>query len=143
MLIDRRDAGDVTALQFALAGMNAHIDYDLAQAVVDTLDAVGGDPSTGDWHADFTRVNQLLDQLCGHYGMPRGFRLDLTPLAGLIEGLAGSRMTAWDRLCLRQRHFRYAAHNPRSFGLAPGLETFSQLLAELDRRGPRPLAEPV
>ena len=63
VLIDRRDAGDVTALQFALAGMNAHIDYDLAQAVVDTLDAVGGEPSTGDWHADFTRVNQLLDRL--------------------------------------------------------------------------------
>ena len=63
VLIDRRSAADVSPLQFALAGMNAHINFDLALAVVDTLDGSGGNPNDGPWHSDFARVNVLLDRL--------------------------------------------------------------------------------
>jgi hypothetical protein len=81
-------------------------------------------------------VDQLIEQLCEHFGLPRHYKLDLTPLAGAIERLAGSRMTTWDRACLQQRHFRYDAVNPRKLGLAPGVETLSQVLAELQPFGP-------
>ncbi len=62
-LFARHSAAGVTGLQFALAGMNAHINFDLALAVVDTLDAIGGNPNEGPWYADYTRVNTLLDHL--------------------------------------------------------------------------------
>lgn len=86
-------------------------------------------------------VDHLLARMCAFYALPRGRTLDLTPVTWAIERLAGRRMNSWDRACLKQRHFRYAAVNPRSLGLAPGLETIDEILATIDRRGvpaPRP-----
>lgn len=50
-------------LQFALAGMNAHINHDLVLSLVDTLREFGGQPETDEYRADFVRVNQLLASL--------------------------------------------------------------------------------
>jgi nucleoside-diphosphate-sugar epimerase len=80
-------------------------------------------------------VDELLARMCTFYALPRGWTMDLTPLTGLIARLAGGRMNSWDRVCVRQRHFRYDAVNPRALGLAPGLETIEQVLATIDRRG--------
>lgn len=51
-------------LQFALAGMNAHINRDLAIAL-DRLAAADGDfpPRDGERHIDFRRVNDLLERV--------------------------------------------------------------------------------
>lgn len=48
-------------IQFALAGMNAHISHDLAFAVVDTCHEIGAVPlDECAEHADFTRTNEVL-----------------------------------------------------------------------------------
>jgi hypothetical protein len=57
----------VAPLQFALAGMNAHINRDLPVALVNTCRELGvglGDESRE--HADFERVDSLLAKVEGH-----------------------------------------------------------------------------
>ncbi|WP_019633485.1 DUF5995 family protein [Actinomadura atramentaria] len=49
----------VCALQFVLAGMNAHINHDLALAVVATCAERGVPPGPG-VHADYLRINEVL-----------------------------------------------------------------------------------
>lgn len=59
-LVDRRADPRVLPLQFALAGMNAHINHDLPIAVVMASAELGTSPDAGAHHADFERVNTLL-----------------------------------------------------------------------------------
>ena len=52
---------DIAPLQFALAGMNAHINRDLPVALVRTCAELGIEPAkSSNQHADFQRVNGLL-----------------------------------------------------------------------------------
>ena len=46
-LVDRRSAAGIEPIQFALAGMNTHINHDLPLAVVATCAALGTEPSAG------------------------------------------------------------------------------------------------
>ncbi|WP_051731571.1 DUF5995 family protein [Kitasatospora phosalacinea] len=57
-LFELRAAPGVHPLQFALAGMNAHIENDLPLAVLDTCRRTGRTPDR--LHADYLRVNTLL-----------------------------------------------------------------------------------
>lgn len=57
-LFELRGHPGIHPLQFALAGMNAHIEYDLPIAVLDTCRAAGRDPK--DVEADYHRINDLL-----------------------------------------------------------------------------------
>ena len=60
-LIEARARAGVVPLQFALAGMNAHINRDLPVALVETWTERGGEPRRGGpEHRDFLRVNGLL-----------------------------------------------------------------------------------
>ena len=59
-LFAARAAGRVP-VQYALAGMNTHIEHDLPIAVVDTCRARGLEPD--DLHADFEAVNGVLAQV--------------------------------------------------------------------------------
>src|SRR4051812_37309681 len=59
-LLERRAAPRIAPLQFALAGMNAHINRDLPLAVVDTCAALGTAPAAGAHKADYDRVDALL-----------------------------------------------------------------------------------
>jgi hypothetical protein len=59
-LLERRTDVRVTPLQFALAGMNAHINRDLPVAVVSTCTQRHTSPDSGSHHADFERVNSVL-----------------------------------------------------------------------------------
>ncbi|MBV9599901.1 MAG: hypothetical protein JOZ87_24005 [Chloroflexi bacterium] len=61
-LIEQRDQSGIAPLQFALAGMNAHINRDLPVAVVATCQQMGTSPDAGSHHADFFRVNAVLAQ---------------------------------------------------------------------------------
>ncbi|MFJ5881284.1 DUF5995 family protein [Kitasatospora cineracea] len=60
-LFDLRAAPGVHPLQFALAGMNAHIENDLPLAVLDTCRLAGRTPDQ--LHADYLRINALLAQV--------------------------------------------------------------------------------
>ena len=60
-LLEARSRSGIAPLQFALAGMNAHINRDLPVALVATCQELGLDPDRGSvQHADFERVNGLL-----------------------------------------------------------------------------------
>jgi len=63
-LFSQRSRRGVAPLQFALAGMNAHINRDLPVALVATCQELGLDLlAAGAEHADFERVNVLLAQV--------------------------------------------------------------------------------
>jgi hypothetical protein len=59
-LFNARDNRVIWPVQFALAGMNAHINHDLALAVNATCQERGTSPHTKPVHADYLRVNDLL-----------------------------------------------------------------------------------
>ena len=60
-LIEQRAAAGIEPVQFALAGMNAHINHDLPLAVVSTCAALATAPEAGSHLADYQKVDQLLD----------------------------------------------------------------------------------
>ncbi|MEJ8655960.1 DUF5995 family protein [Streptomyces sp. MS1.AVA.4] len=72
----RRHPG-VRPLQFALAGINAHIGHDLALAVVDTCRTLGCEPP--DLEGEFDRVGDLLTML------EERIREDLMPGPDVLE----------------------------------------------------------
>lgn len=60
-LMEQRANAGIEPVQFALAGMNAHINHDLPLAVVATCAALGTSPEAGAHFADYQKVDQLLD----------------------------------------------------------------------------------
>jgi hypothetical protein len=60
-LFEARSSSVIAPIQFALAGMNAHINRDLPVALADIFAAAGGAPDKGSArYADFEMVNGLL-----------------------------------------------------------------------------------
>jgi hypothetical protein len=119
-LWDVRASEHRAPLQFALAGMNAHINHDLVLAVVDTLRELGGHPETGDYRSDFVRVNTLLASL--EEGIRRSFETGF--LARLDQRFAAmdalqARMANWSIARARAvawndaRRLWAVAHHPR------------------------------
>ena len=63
-LLASRQRRGLERIQFALAGMNAHINRDLPEGIVRTFAALGGDPLIdGDRRRDYDSVNTLLEQV--------------------------------------------------------------------------------
>jgi len=60
-LFERRGETGIEPIQFALAGMNAHINHDLPMAVVATCADLATAPAAGSHLADFQKVDRLLD----------------------------------------------------------------------------------
>ena len=60
-LVERRAVAGIEPVQFALAGMNAHINHDLPLAMVSTSTALGTTPEADPHFADYQKVDQLLD----------------------------------------------------------------------------------
>ena len=60
-LFEGRQDRRIAPLQFALAGMNAHINHDLAMVVVATCQALGVEPG-GAQHRDYDAINGVLAQ---------------------------------------------------------------------------------
>ena len=63
LLFARRTDRDLAPIQFALAGMNAHINHDLPQAVVTTCRDLATAPDEGSHEADYDKVNVVLGEL--------------------------------------------------------------------------------
>ena len=60
-LFESRGAARIAPIQFALAGMNAHINHDLVMALVATCKVLGRDPQHDSaQYRDFTYINSLL-----------------------------------------------------------------------------------
>jgi hypothetical protein len=63
-LLEARHSSGIARLQFALAGMSAHINRDLPDGVVQSFLALGGDPITDDLREkDFESVNDILERV--------------------------------------------------------------------------------
>ena len=60
-LVERRATPGIEPVQFALAGMNAHINHDLPVAMVNACTALATAPETGSHFADYQKVDGLLD----------------------------------------------------------------------------------
>ena len=63
-LFECRHRAGILPIQFALAGMNAHINRDLPQSIVSTYLSIGGAPVDRDArYEDFGRINDLLESV--------------------------------------------------------------------------------
>jgi hypothetical protein len=63
-LFRARNTPGIARIQFALAGMNAHINRDLPDGIVQSFLALGGDPITADLREqDFDSVNDILERV--------------------------------------------------------------------------------
>ena len=60
-LFERRADPGIEEIQFALAGMNAHINHDLPLAMVETCTDLATAPDIVPHHADYQKVDVLLD----------------------------------------------------------------------------------
>ncbi|GAA1960294.1 DUF5995 family protein [Kitasatospora viridis] len=63
LIADRGKGDRLWPIQFAMAGMNAHINHDLALAVVLTCQERRTSPDAAPVHADYQKVDQLLAQV--------------------------------------------------------------------------------
>lgn len=108
-LFEARFTAGIDRIQFALAGMNAHINHDLAQALVDTDAAVGVVPaSDGPEHADYEAVNMLLATV-----MPATLTMLATDTLGVLAedtGKIGRLLAFWDIVKARELAWNFADH---------------------------------
>jgi hypothetical protein len=96
-LFQRRDEISLLRIQCALAGINAHINHDLPQAIVNTGEL------TGQHYADYSALNSTLDELIELAKKTLLVRLlgDPAPVISHLEDLiaawsvAVARETAW------------------------------------------------
>jgi len=100
-----RNQPAIARIQFALAGMNAHINHDLPQALVATCKAAGIGPQHGTaQYIDFTAINSTLDSLIDAAKAALGVRLlgEVLPPANRIEdtlaawSVSAARESAWN-----------------------------------------------
>lgn len=96
-----RNQARIARIQFALAGVNAHINHDLPQAVVATCRATGVSPQHGTaQYNDYTAVNATLDSLIEGAKKTLGVRLlgDALPEVSRLE----DTLAAWNVLAARE-----------------------------------------
>ena len=100
-----RDQVRIARIQFALAGMNAHINHDLPMAIVSTCQARNTVPQQGTpEYTDYTAVNATLDGLIDQAKQTLNVRLPGDPLPAVSHledliatcDLATFREKAWD-----------------------------------------------
>jgi hypothetical protein len=60
-LLEARGTAGIEPIQFALAGMNAHINHDLPIAVVSTCTGLDSAPTATGRHDDYQKIDALLD----------------------------------------------------------------------------------
>jgi hypothetical protein len=94
-LFEARGRRDVAPIQFALAGMNAHINRDLPVALVSTCDELGVPLRRGgDEHADYLAVNGLLVETEAR--VKRDFATGLLGVADEAFGAADDAIAMWN-----------------------------------------------
>jgi hypothetical protein len=104
IVFESRNRGAIARIQFALAGVNAHINHDLAEAIVATYQAMGTAPqSSGTNYTDYTALNSTLDSLIESAKSTLNVRLPgdaLPPVSHLEDIIAAwnvsaARESAW------------------------------------------------
>lgn len=135
-LFEARFATDIAPVQFALAGMNAHINHDLAIVICDTCAARGTEPrDDGPEHKDYESVNGMIAEVEGKMKewMMTGLLKDLDLAFGPVDDtvavwdIGKARDAAWVRAeviwslrALPRLRDDYEATNDRAVGFAGG-----------------------
>lgn len=94
-LFESRYAADIQRVQFALAGMNAHINHDLPLAVLATCEAMQIAPDRGSKeYSDYEAVNGIIDSV-----EPDALRFLATGIAGMVAedvNAVGRVLSSWN-----------------------------------------------
>lgn len=107
VLFDRRADAAIARIQFALAGINAHINHDLPLAIVATCDATSTVPQHGaPQYSDYTALNTTLDSLIESAKQTLHVRLagDALPAVSHLE----DTIAAWSVSAARESAWRNA-----------------------------------
>lgn len=108
-LFEARSRTGVDRIQFALAGVNAHINHDLALALLATDADLNVAPSLDSpEHADYQAVNCLLNSV-----MPAALRVLATDTLGVLAqdtGKIGSLLAFWNVIRARDLAWDFADH---------------------------------
>jgi hypothetical protein len=104
-MFDQRNQIAIARIQFAVAGINAHINHDLPEAVVATCRASGVTPQHGTpEYTSYTALNATLDSLINTAKQELNFRLlgDALPAVSHLNAtletwsVSAARETAWN-----------------------------------------------
>ncbi|RZU42103.1 DUF5995 family protein [Edaphobacter modestus] len=124
-LMEARFRGGVDRIQFALAGMNAHINHDLALALIETSHQSGITPTAeSPQYVDYQAVNQLLEAV-----MPRALDVLATGLLGQLAqdtGKIGRLLAFWNVCKARDLAWDYSNHLREIHGLQRALGLAAQ-----------------
>ena len=109
VLFNSRNQGAIARIQFALAGINAHINHDLPEAIVTTCEITSTTPDHGGAHySDYTALNSTLDSLIESAKTTLNVRLlggALPPVSHLQNTIA-----AWSMSAARESAWQNAGH---------------------------------
>lgn len=108
-LFEARGRQGTDRIQFALAGMNAHINHDLAIALLKTNQELKLEPDLGSAeHADYEAVNDLLEAV-----LPETLTLLADGVLGQIaqdSGKVGRLLAIWNIKAARDMAWNFSAH---------------------------------
>lgn len=108
-LFEARARPGVDRIQFALAGMNAHINHDLALALLQTDDQLQLAPGLqSPEHNDYEHVNDLLEEV-----LPSALSFLATGILGELAqdtGKVGRLLTIWNVRAARDLAWDFADH---------------------------------
>jgi hypothetical protein len=108
-LMEARFRGGIDRIQYALAGMNAHINHDLALALVETNRQSNINPNRlSPQYTDYNAVNQLLNGL-----MPQTLNILATGVLGQLAqdtGKIGRLLAFWNIVKARDLAWDFSDH---------------------------------
>jgi hypothetical protein len=105
ILFEKRSQTPIARVQFALAGINAHINHDLPQAIVSTCQGMAITPQHGSTpYRDYTAVNTTLDGIIQSAIQTLHVRLlgDALPVVSHLDdtvaawSISAARESAWN-----------------------------------------------
>jgi Family of unknown function (DUF5995) len=106
-MFDVRGDTRLARIQFALAGVNAHINHDLPEALVATCQVTGTAPNRGTpQYADYTNLNATLDSLVEEAKRTLQVRLLGDPLPGASQ--LQNTIAAWGVKAAREKSWKTA-----------------------------------
>jgi hypothetical protein len=118
-LFEARHKQRIDRIQFALAGMNAHINHDLALALMQVDEEFHRSPDhSSPEHADYERVNSLLEEV-----MPRALEFLATGILGLVAestGKIGQLLAIWNVRAARDLAWDFSDHLQQLPGFTRG-----------------------
>jgi hypothetical protein len=118
-LFEARGRRKVARIQFALAGMNAHINYDLAVALLEAHEELGLElKRDSPQHRDYLKVNELLARV--EERIKEGYAEGLVGIADDALGRLDDVLAMWKVARARDAAWTHA-EALRALGTVPGL----------------------